>query len=293
MFDQNDMILPEGFNPELGDQNFDDEGNLVEAPAQEEPTTATPEAETELTAAGTEEAPATDPTTSQDGQEAEPEPQKVKVKFNHEERELTLDEAAVYAQKGMNFDKVSQRAKEQEEKLTRYEEMAKLFGYENAEAMMTQAEKNFVEVKVKDLMDQGNSEAISRFLVNQELASRRPTASKPAASPETGGISSDRKAELDEFVASHPGVTQLPEEVIEMNRGGIRLKTAYEFYEKKQALDKAMEASKATQNELAILRQNQAAAAKAPVTGTTGKAAPAGQADEANDPFLMGFNRDY
>ena len=52
-----------------------------------------------------------------------------------------------------------------------------------------------------------------------------------------------------------------------------------------------MEANKAAQNELAILKQNQAAAVKAPVTGTTGKAAP--KVDEPDDPFLLGFNKDY
>lgn len=292
MFDQNDMILPEGFNPELGDQNFDEEGNLVEVPAQAEPTTATPEAEIEPSVEAQGEVQTTDSTISQETPAAEePVQPKVKVKFNHEERELSLDEAAVYAQKGMNFDKVSQRAREQEEKLSRYESMAKMFGYDNAEAMMTQAEKNFVEVKVKDLMDQGNSEAISRFLVNQELANRRPTVSQPAQSEKAPGIPPERKAELDEFVAAYPGITKLPDEVIELNRGGVRLKTAYEFYQKQQELNRAMEASKAAQNELAILKQNQAAAVKAPVTGTTGKAAP--KVDEPDDPFLLGFNKDY
>lgn len=291
MFDQNDMILPEGFNPELGDQNFDEDGNLVGTPAQEELTTATPVAEIEPSVDAQGEAQATDPTTSQETPAAEePVQPKVKVKFNHEERELSLDEAAVYAQKGMNFDKVSQRAKEQEERLSRYESMAKMFGYENAEAMMTQAEKNFVEVKVKDLMEQGNSEAISRFLVNQELANRRPTVSQPAQSEQAPSIPPERKAELDEFVAAYPGITKLPEEVIELNRGGVRLKTAYEFYQKQQELNKAMEANKAAQNELAILKQNQAAAVKAPVTGTTGKATP--KVDEPDDPFLLGFNKD-
>lgn len=291
MFDQNDMILPEGFNPELGDQNFDEDGNLVEAPAQEEPTTATPEAEIEPSVDEQGEAQATDPTISQETPAAEePVQPKVKVKFNHEERELTLDEAAMYAQKGMNFDKVSQRAREQEERLNRYEDMAKLFGYENAEAMMTQAEKNYVEVKVKDLMDQGNSEALARFLVNQEMSTRRPTVTQPPVSTPPSGVSPEREAELKEFVTAYPGITKLPNEVIEMNRGGIRLKTAYEFYEKQQALERDKAAADAVKNELAILRQNQVAASKAPVTGTVGKAAP--KQEEPDDPFLIGFNKD-
>ena len=290
MYDD-DMILPEGFDPERGDQNFDENGMLIETPAQEESTTETPETETEpsetMTDTGTEPAPTTDSVLPV---EQEVVPQKVKVKFNHEERELTLDEAAMYAQKGMNFDKVSQRAREQEERLNRYEGMAKLFGYENAEAMMTQAEKNYVEVKVKDLMDQGNSEALARFLVNQEMSTRRPTVTQPPVSTPPSGISPEREAELKEFITAYPGITKLPNEVIEMNRGGIRLKTAYEFYEKQQALERDKAAANATKNELAILRQNQVAASKAPVTGTVGKAAP--KQEEPDDPFLLGFSRD-
>ena len=103
-------------------------------------------------------------------------------------------------------------------------------------------------------------------------------------------MSAARAEELKEFIEAYPGVTKLPNDVIEMNRGGIRLKTAYEFYEKQQAFEKEKAAASAAKNELAILKQNQVAASKAPVTGTVGKAAP--KTEEAEDPFLIGFSRD-
>lgn len=55
-------------------------------------------------------------------------PEKIKVKFNHEERELTLDEAREFAQKGMLADKLR-------EKTDRYEQLARRAGFANLEAM--------------------------------------------------------------------------------------------------------------------------------------------------------------
>jgi hypothetical protein len=90
----------------------------------------------------------------------------------------------------------------------------------------------------------------------------------------------ERKAELMEFVKAHPGVTELPEEVVRMNRNGVRLLVAYERFQNQAAL-----------KELAILKQNQAAAAKAPVSGVTGKPGVKPKQQE-DDPFLRGFDSD-
>ena len=156
--------------------------------------------------------------------------------------------------------------------------------------MYDAAENNFVETRVKDLVDAGNSEAIARFLVKQEMAE----AAKPAqveeskeeepTPPTQSLMSSERKAELNEFVRAYPGITQLPEEVIKANANGTRLIVAYERFMNKAALDKA-------NSELAILRQNQAAADKAPVTGLSGKSA-AGVQTQKDDPFILGFDAD-
>lgn len=291
MFDETDMILPEGFNPDLGDQNFNQDGSLVEAqPTESAPTTepAPVETPTPDTSAPAPEAAPQEPTTV-----TEPAPvvetPKVKVKYNHEERELSLDDAAIYAQKGMNFDKVDARAKELEAKISRYENQAKLFGFDNADAMMTNAQSNFVESKVKDMVDQGVAEPMARFLVNQEMEKQKTT------SPSAPKLDDARRAEIEEFNAAYPDVTKIPDEVFQMHVSGVRLKTAYGIYEKNKAqadaLAKIQAEHKAAQDELAILKQNQASAAKAPVVGTVGQSAPT--KEEAEDPFLKGFNSDY
>lgn len=308
----NDMILPEGFDPELGDQNFDDDGNIIEAAPAVEPTTApAPEAKSDEQVKTNETVETAEPTTvpettptqpvqeapaAEEAPKATPEVKPtVKVRYNHTDRELSLEEAAVFAQKGLNYDRIDQRSKEQEAKLSKYEEMAKVFGYENADAMMTQAEQNYIDVKVQSLVEQGNTEAMARFLVQQEVAKIK--ASMPAA-PKTNDpleaprLTPERKAEIEEFNTAYPDVKEIPDEVFAMHRDGMKLKTAYDFYQTKQALEAAKEKEVAAQKELAILKQNQAAAAKAPVTGTIGKAAPKSAAeDEANDPFLIGWNK--
>ena len=139
-------------------------------------------------------------------------------------------------------------------------------------------------------MDAGNTEAMARFLVEQKMAKAAPSAPQeqpqaqgqptPAGQPQSS-MSPEREAELREFVRAYPGVTKLPDEVIADNAKGVRLLVAYERYKNKAAL-----------NELAILKQNQAAAAKAPVSGVTGKAAPKDADPYKNDPFMKGFDAD-
>ena len=290
MFDPNeaDMILPEGFDPNAEEQVFMGD-TADEAPAAEAtPTTEQPAAEPEPPATPESEPATQEPTTTPEPEQVPPPaPQTIKVRYDREDREITLDEARIYAQKGMNYDRIAQRASEQEGRLSRYEQMAKMFGFDNAEAMMTQAEQNFIETKVKDLVDQGNSEAVSRFLVSQEMATLRKSQPQSPAQEQTG-MTAERRAELEEFNAAYPDVTKIPDEVFAMHQNGTRLKTAYEIYTNKLALARAEAEKKAALDELAILKQNQAAAAKGPVTGTVGKAEP--EKPEAEDPFLKGFN---
>lgn len=300
MFNEEDMILPEGFDPELGDQNFTENGELVDVPIA--PTT---EGEESQQSVGEEEDERvlTQPPLTEGGEGSEetapatePTPQTLKVRYNHEDRELSMDEATVLAQKGMNYDRVEQRSREQEAKLTKYESMAKMFGFESAEAMMSQAKDNYINVKIQELVNQGNSEAMARFLVQQEMKEQNANVQTQPVTQETEqpvikGISPEVKEQIKEFSAAYPDVTKIPDEVFKMHTEGVRLKTAYAIWEKQNSMDKVQAEKQAALNELAILKQNQAAAAKGPVTGTVGIAPPA--KDEPEDPFLKGFNLDY
>lgn len=275
-------ILPDDFDPEA------EEYVPSEEPTAEDPTTGQDAVETETPQSAEEQATTPEPqATAPEPQAIPQEPQRIKVRFNHEEREMSYDEAVPYIQKGMNYDKMEQRVKELETVSSRSKRLAESLGYDSPEEMFTAAEENYVNKQVQELMDQGNTEAMARFLVEQRMAKaagaapqEEPAQEKPTSEekPMFAGLTPERKAELDEFVRAYPGVTQLPDEVIRANQNGTRLIVAYERHKNQAAL-----------NELAILKQNQAAAAKAPVSGVNGKAAPPGKSED-DDPFLQGFN---
>lgn len=253
---EEDIILPDGF--EEGDEIFAPE----EAPTIE-PSGEGEEAVEELLE-GDEAAPTTEP-------EVDTTPKtKIKVKFNHEERELDEDEAVPLIQKGLNYDKIATRTKDLEGKLDQTEKLAKMMGYGNASELITAAEQNFIEQKVLSLVDDGVHEALARDLVYRELERTQA----PQQQPEP----TERDKDLDEFVRLNPGVTKLPEEVLESVKAGVPLTVAYERFKNKQ-----------TQDELKILKQNQSAAAKAPVGAATKHGSTK---QKAKDAFEMGFDSD-
>lgn len=267
-----DYIVPQDFDPNAESYDF----------GSEEAETTQPESQTTP-----DETPSAEPTTTPDTppaeQEQTPQPQTVRIKFNHEEMDLPIDQIQVLAQKGMNYDKLMERVTKADAFNERSGRLAKELGYASAEEMIAQAEQNHINRQVEALMDEGNTEAMARFLVEQRMKAAQPAPQPeptPQQEPARPTLSPERKAELDEFIRAFPGVTKLPDEVIAANRSGVRLSLAYERYLNKSA-----------KQELAILKQNQAAAAKAPVTGVMGKPSPQAQS-EAEDPFLKGFNSD-
>ena len=282
-YDFNDAILPDDFDPNASEYDI----NGGESSADPFFTT---DGASETDGATEQQSTEAEPTTATDVPDAPVIPPTIKVRFNHEDRELSYDEAAVYAQKGMNYDKLEERMKGYEalnQKMTR---LAKDLEYDSAEEMIDAAANNFRERQVRKLIADGNTEAMARFLVDQQSKATEagytqvpePAPEVPSPAPSRPSISPERKAELDEFIRAYPGVTKLPDEVILANSQGVRLLVAYERYK-----------NDAAQKELAILKQNQAAAARAPVTGTVGKSPATGGKTEADDPFLIGFNRDY
>lgn len=283
----NEAILPDGFDPSNADFKLSDWDNPTE------PTVPTTEPEAVVSTESTEQTGETtvsteEPTTTPEETEVPAIPQTLKVKFNHEERELTLDEATEYAQKGMNYDKLEEKVRAYEEANAKGLDLAKKLGYKDVEEMHEAAANNLYKRKVKELVEAGNTQAMAEFLVKQEMG-QAPTPTpteekpqeKPTPEPSKSTIPNERKAELDEFVKAYPNVTTLPDEVVAANRAGTRLLVAYERF-----------LNKGVQKENAILKQNQAAAAKAPVTGVTGRPSTETEKTFDDDPFMKGFNSD-
>ena len=285
-YSTDDMILPDGFDPNA--ENFT--LSMLGADQPEEAPTTEPEP-AEPAAPAEEPAPTTEPVAAEELEIPAPAPQTIKVKYNHEEREIGLDEAATLAQKGLNYDKLEERLKAFEATNAKSANLAKMLGYDSTDEMLEAAHQNAINRRIRDLEAEGNSPSMAKFLVEQEMAKAAaapaPQAPQPQESPapekpSNPAIPPERKAELDRFVKLYPGVTKLPEEVVKANREGVDLSVAYERF-----------LGKTAQNELKILKQNQAAAAKAPVSGVSGKAAVAPKDSLENDPFLKGFNSSY
>lgn len=312
-----EAILPDGFDP-------NDKGFSLDKLGEEAPTTEqAPETQTQTEAAPAAAPEAQEPTTVPDPAPQTAAPQTVKIKYNHEERELSLDEAAVLAQKGMNYDKLNERVQSFEASKARSERLAKQLGYNNPEEMFDAAEKNFIEGQVQAMVDAGTPEPMARFLVKQQLdAVAKEESAQVKTEPEVQTttvppVVSDKRAEIKEFVAAYPNVVSVPNEVWEANRKGLRLVDAYKQYLSKQnnapaatevqapaqttaptqtpvqTPDATKQQLVQTQAELQVYKQNQAAAAMAPVGGVTGRPGVDTPDSDANDPFMKGFDADY
>lgn len=276
-----DVILPEGWDGEsdILDQTPATEDPTIDQDAVEKPDEELVPAEgPDLLAEEEVETPTTETT--------ETVKNKVKVKFNHEELELDEDEAATWAQLGMNSKKAiaqaTAKAEDLEKQLVEYDKFAKVLNYQSTSEMMEAAKVNYFNERVESLVNDGVHQAIAEDLVRRSMVDEAkntvvlPDPQVLAAEAET----KMRDKDLDDFVARYPGITKLPPEVlVEYEaKGKVGLTAIYADYKTREA-----------QKELQVLKQNQLAAAKAPVGGATKHGSTNAKAD---DPFSAGFNSD-
>ena len=182
------------------------------------------------------------------------------------------------------------------QQMEQYAQMAKGMGYATVDEMIQKTAEGYKAAKVQELTEQGTPQSIAEDYVDRMM--QRGAAKAPEAAPEapqeepeqnTAPEHHDRRIqdEAQELIVARPDLKtkQLPMEVIEAWRGGENLLNAYNKYEARQ---KEAENQK-LKKENNILKQNAAAAAKAPVKGVGG-GAPTDT--EPEDPFLKGFDSD-
>jgi len=255
LFSEEDFILPDDFSEPI-------EPTPTEPiePSEPEPTEPTP----------------TEPTEP----EAPPMP-KVKVKFNHEEKELTLEEAAILAQKGMNYDKVQSQLQQfqSDPRLSFVEEIAKEYGMtpdEYIQAVKADREQQ----KLNELVQQNIPEELA-----QEIISNRQFREQWEAQQKQQAEERKKDADLNEFLdvfkqnngrAYDPDKDNLPDSVWEDVANGKSLADAYTRHENQQL-----------KNRIKVLEQNMKNVQASPVAGVTshGSNEPAPE-----DDFLAGFN---
>lgn len=259
MHDFDDAILPDDYTPDTPQS---------EEP-QEEPT---PETE-ELTPEAEDTKPAEEQPTEPDT------PQTLKLKFNHEEREIPLEEAVMLAQKGMNYEKAVERARQEARDAYIAEQGHTWNGKPittEAEYRQALAEQELIEkYKDRDLPDEVIQELMESRRDREERAKEK--AEREEQAKKDGQIT----AFLEYFQSVNerpydPQKDVIPQEVKDAVDKGESLKTAYMQYHNKEL-----------RNQLKIAKQNEANLKKAPVGSVT---AFGGNKTEPEDDFMRGFN---
>ena len=288
--EEEDVMMPDGYG--TGDDFFADEWTGQDADAQPEPEQ---EAEPEKPK---EDAPTTEqPEEDHEAQEPKAEtpedaPRRLRFKARVDREDMDVDIGEDEVPALYQLAKAGERWKAKNDTMRQqvehYEQIAKGMGYATVDEMIQKTAEGYKAAKVQELMEQGTPQTIAEDYVDRMM--QREAAKAPDPEPEEPTLEAHERniqAEAQELIVARPDLKtrQLPMEVVEAWRNGENLLNAYNRYEARQ---KEAENQK-LKKENNILKQNAAAAAKAPVKGVTG-GAPTDT--EPEDPFLKGFDSD-
>lgn len=154
----------------------------------------------------------------------------IKVKFNHEEKEISLDEAREYAQKGMNYDKVTEKLQQlqNDPRITLIDRLANQAGV-STEDYLQAVEEQTRQSQIEELAEQNG---IPDHLAEQLL---ELTNFKKSVEAERTQKQKDAhlQNEINQFVNMHPDVKadQIPAEVWQEVNSGKSLLDAYAKHE--------------------------------------------------------------
>lgn len=301
-----DVMLPEGYGE--GDDIFADPSTWTGAGPADEPAAAPAAGEGKDTVkAGGDPAPTPgqDPAgdAAGEGTESAPTPEqggdpvpnkkfKLRARIDREESDVEMDESelpSVY-QKAQNHDRMQGKVAQLQPIVEGFESMARSLGYENAQAMLEKARENYVTGEVNRLVDDGVHQEVARDMVQRRMeAAQQNQRREQEQAPTRAQNLRDFKAETAELLQARPELQgkALPDEVVKACvHKGKNLLVAYAEYETQQERAEA----ESLRQQIKILEQNAASAAKGPVKGTGG----GGPADtKAGDPFLQGLDSDY
>jgi hypothetical protein len=201
--------------------------------------------------------------------------QGIRIKYNHEERDLSYDEAVELAQKGMNYEKAMERASQEAEQRALDNFIAQQ-GYEwNDQPITTYAEYQQALAEQELMEKYGN---VPEEVV-QELLENRRFREQYMAQQEEAKQQQYQNQQFQELVESFPDVDpeSIPSDVWQKFESGIPLKYAYMEYE----MTKLKTAN-------TIQQQNLQNKTKAPIQGVTSFGN--GEPQQSRDLFLEGFD---
>lgn len=287
--EEEDVMMPDGYG--TGDDFFADEWTGQDADAQPEPEQ---EAEPEEPK---EDAPTTEqPEEDHEAQEPETEtpedaPRRLRFKARVDREDMDVDIGEDEVPTLYQLAKAGERWKAKNDSMSQqmehYVQMAKGMGYATVDEMIAKTAESYKNTKVQELVEQGTPQTIAEDYVDRMMQREAAKTPNPEPEPAPEHHERDIQAEAKELIVARPDLKmqQLPTEVVDAWRSGENLLNAYNRYEARQ---KEAENQK-LKKENNILKQNAAAAAKAPVKGVSG-GAPTDT--EPEDPFLKGFDSD-
>lgn len=197
--------------------------------------------------------------------------QKLKIKFNHEEKEISLEEARELAQKGMAFDKSIERARQEARDAVISEQ-----GYTwNGQPIKTEAEYKQA-LSEQELINKYKDANLPEEVIKELVAGKKDREDRQAEQ-QTKETTAKADADLRDFVQAFPDVqadTIKPETWDKVN-SGVPLKYAYMEQERADLLIQAK-----------VGQQNQKNRERAPVASVSAH----GTGEVNSDAFLEGFD---
>lgn len=285
-----EAMMPDGYG--TGDDFFADEWTGQDADAQPEPEQETEPEEPKEDAPTTEQAEENHETQEPEAEtptEEAPRRLRFKARVDREDMDVDIgeDEVPTLYQLAKAGERWKAKNDSMSQQMEHYIQMAKGMGYATVDEMIAKTAESYKNAKVQELVEQGTPQTIAEDYVDRMMQREAAKAPDPEPEPAPEHHERDIQAEAKELIVARPDLKmqQLPAEVVEAWRSGDNLLNAYNRYEARQ---KEAENQK-LKKENNILKQNAAAAAKAPVKGVSG-GAPTDT--EPEDPFLKGFDSD-
>jgi len=168
--------------------------------------------------------------TSQSTETAQEQP-KIKVKYNHEEKELSYDEAVQLAQKGMNYDKAIERARAEAAQQTAQQARDSYIaeqGYEWMGKPITTESEYKQALKEKEMYDSLQNQSLPDEVIQEIVESRREREERKTEK-QAQQDEAKRNQEYQEFFQAFPDAKpeEIKPEVWEKVAKGTPLKYAY------------------------------------------------------------------
>lgn len=212
-------------------------------------------------------------------------PRIVRPKIDHERRDVNIDEASndeveTWIQKAAAYDRYL--AKQAKAKYIAAFQDEIRNGMTEAHAHMVASHVTGKSFELTD--DEKNDASFAVELEDIYAAPKAAEAPKPVEPAPAPKQERDLAAEFAQLKAVYPDFTEMPDEVAHAVANGANALTAYVAYRGKQS----EKAAASLKKENAVLKQNAAAAAKAPVKGVTG----GGAAPKPKSDLLAGFDSD-